>query len=66
LGLSGWGGQGDPCPEGCVLGLKFSEAFSQQLELFLATSPGGAQAVQFRSDPIEPAQCRLVSSTLVL
>jgi hypothetical protein len=66
LGLSGRGGQGNPCPEGCVLGPEFSEAFSQQLEFLLAPSSGGAQAVQFRPDPIEPALCRLVSSALGL
>ena len=66
LGSSGRGGQGDPCPEGCVLGPQLGEAFSQQLELFFAASTGGAQAVQFRPDPIEPALCRLVSSTLGL
>ena len=66
LGLSGRGGQDDPCPEGCVLGLEVSEAFSQQLELFLPASPGRSQAVQFRNDPIEPALCRLVSSALGL
>jgi hypothetical protein len=64
--LSSWGGQGNPCPEGGVLGLQLGEAFSQQRELFLTPSTGGAQAVQFRPDPIEPAQCRLVSSTLGL
>ncbi len=66
LGLSGLGGQGDPCPKGCVLGPELSEAISQQLELFLAPSTGGAEAVQCRPGPIEPAQCRLVSSALGL
>jgi hypothetical protein len=66
LGLSGWGGQGDSCPEGCVLGPELSEAFPQQLELFFAAGTCGAQAVQFCPGPIEPALCRLVSSTLGL
>jgi hypothetical protein len=66
LGLSGRGGQGDSCPEGCVLGPEFSEAFSQQLELLLSASTGGALAVQFCPGPIGPAQCRLVSSTFGL
>jgi hypothetical protein len=62
--LSDRGGQGNSCPEGSVLGPEFGEAFSQQLELFLPASTGGAQAVQFCRGPIEPALCRLVSSTL--
>ncbi len=66
LGLSGWGVQGDPCPQGCVLGPELIEGFSQQLEVFVAASDAGVQAVQFRPGPIESAQCRLVSSTLVL
>jgi hypothetical protein len=64
--LSGRGGQGDSCPEGGVLGLELGEAFSQQLEVCFAASPGGAQAVQFCPGPIERALCRLVSSTLGL
>jgi hypothetical protein len=64
--LSDRGGQGNPCPEGGVLGPQLGEAFSQQLELFLPASTGGAQAVQFCPDPIKPALCRLVSSTLGL
>jgi hypothetical protein len=66
LGLSDRGGQGNPCPEGRVLGPEFSEAFSQQMEFLFAASSGGEQAVQFRPGPIEPAQCRLVSSALGL
>ena len=66
LRLGARGGQGNPGPEGGVLCPEFSEAFSKQLELLVAAGTGGAQAVQFRPDPIEPAQCRLVSSTLGL
>jgi hypothetical protein len=64
--LNGRGGQGNPCPKCGVLSPEFSDAISQQLELLLPASTGGAQAVQFRPGPIELAQCRLVSSTLGL
>jgi hypothetical protein len=65
-GLSGRGGHRDPSPERCILGPQLGEAFSQQLELLLPASIRRALAVQFCPDPIEPAQCRLVSSTLGL